>query len=323
LLLLVLLGWGGMLAGLAWSQEGSPARLDNPTPTPPSVPKGEAPAAIPPAGQPGPAWPPYQPGLLLESDCFADAEVALVFPRLHSLLTSPVAFTGGVPANLVSLRNARLDPTVSPLFQVGAFRFGPGYGELALTYRLLAAEGTDDCTGHVHSRLNLQTVSLDYLRKDCRLRDDLLLSWDVGARLQVVFFDTQAQAADTFQQARNYFFGAGPHAGVGLTQRLSHGFGLYGCADAALIVGYNTAQNFVLTTSDGDFGTRSGSASQQTQPSPSFAVQTGLAWTPPWLPAARLRTGYRFEQWYELGHVARSRGDLSTHELFLSVELGY
>src|SRR5439155_13783727 len=101
-------------------------------------------------------------------------------------------------------------------------------------------------------------------------------------------------------------------AGVGLTRTLSHGFGLYGRVDAALIVGYNTAQNFVLTTSDPDNGIRSGSASQQqTQPSPSVAVQTGVAWTPAWLSAARLQTGYRFEQWYELGHVARSRGDLS------------
>ena len=39
--------------------------------------------------------------------------------------------------------------------------------------------------------------------------------------------------------------------------------------------------------------------------------------------AARLQTGYRFEQWYDLGHVARSHGDLSAHEVFLSVEVGY
>jgi hypothetical protein len=289
------------------------------------VPSGDVAGATPPVGRLGPEWPPYQPGLLLESDCFADAEVALVFPHLHGLLTAPVLLPGSSSPNLVSLRNARLDPTVSPLLQLGGFRFGPGYGELAFSYRLLAAEGTDDsCESRVRSRLNLQTFSLDYLRNDCRLRDGLVLSWDVGARLQVVFFDTQARTADSFQQARNYFFGAGPHAGVGLCRTLSHGFGLYGRADAALIVGYNTVQDFVLTTSDPDNGIRSGSTSQQqTQPSPSVAVQTGLAWTPEWLPAVRLRTGYRFEQWYDLGHVARSHGDLSAHEVFLSVEVRY
>jgi len=280
----------------------------------------------PPAGGPTLEWPPYKPGLVIESDCFADTEIALVFPHLSSRLTALVPLGPDRPSTLLSLQNAHLDPTASLFLQLGGFRFGPGYGELALSYRLMAADGTDvlPFEPHLRSRLNFQAFCLDYLHNDCPLPYDLRLSWDVGGRLQVVFFDTQAQSDFAFAQARNYFFGAGPHAGVGLTRMLSPGFGVYGRAEAALIVGYNTAQNFTLTTTDLFNRILSGSASQQqTQLSPSVAVQTGLTWTPDWLPAARLRSGYQFEQYYDLGHVASSRGNLNAHGLFLNLELNY
>jgi len=310
---LVGLVWSGLSAS-GFSQDAPPARPGTATDS-----------AAPPADRPIPEWPPYKPGLVIESDCFADAEVALVFPHLSSRLTAPVQLGPNGPTALVSLPNAHLDATASTLLQVGEFRFGPGYGELALSYRLMAADGTDGgSASRIRSRLNFQTFSLDYLRNDCPLPNHLLLSWEVGARLQVVFFDSQAQTEGAFEQARNYFFGAGPHAGVGLTRMLSHDFGLYSHFDAALIVGYNTDQDFVLATNDPENGVLSGSASQQqTQLSPSFMVQTGLTWTPDWMHAARLRSGYQFEQYYELGHVARSRGNLSAHGLFLSAELSY
>src|SRR5262249_38662514 len=244
---------------------------------------------------------------------------------------APVQFGDDGPTRLVALRNTRLNTTVSPLIQLGAFRFGPGYGELAISYRLLATDGNDFSPGagdaeafHVRSRLNFQSFSLDYFRRDCPLRDDLLLSWDVGARLQVVFFDTQVQTTSSYEQARNYFFGAGPHAGVGLTQKLPSGFGVFGRFDAALIAGYNTAQNFVVTAIDPESGVLPGTDHQeQTQLSPSFAFQAGLTWTPDWLPTLRLRAGYLFEKWYNLGRVGGSRGDLNSHGLFLNLEVGF
>src|SRR5207244_3187549 len=137
------------------------------------------------------------------------------------------------------------------------------------SWRILATDGRDllpafDEAGGTtrRSRLNLQTFSLDYLRNDCPLGKDLVLTWDVGARLQVAFFDTQAQTASSCQQARNYFFGAGPHAGLGLTRRLPHGMELFGRFDVALLVGLDTAQNFAVTTTDPDNGVLSGTLAQ-------------------------------------------------------------
>src|SRR5262249_5004080 len=281
---------------------------------------------IPPAGAPNLEWPPNKPGLVIESDCFANAEIALVFAHLSSRLTALVPLASDRPAALLSLQNAHLDPTASLFLQLGGFRFGPGYPELAVSYRLRAADGTDvvPFEARFRSRLNFQVFGLDYLRNDCPLPYDLWLSWDVGPRLQVVFFDTQARSDFAFAQARNYFFGAGPHARIGPTRLLSRGSGVLGHADSAVIVGYNTAQNFTLTRTDLFNQTLSGSASQQqTQLSPSVAVQAGLTWAPDWLPAAQLRSGYQFEQYYDLGHVASSRGNLNTRGLFLNLELNY
>lgn len=270
-------------------------------------------------------------GLYVEPDCFARADLALVFPHLSSLLTGPVDVGSGAATAAVALRNARLDPTLSPLLQLGAFRFGPGYGELALSYRFLATEGNDLVPGvggaaatSVRSRLNLQTVSLDYLRNDCPVGRDVVLGWEAGVRLQVAFFDTQASAADSFEQARNYFFGAGPHAGFGVSRRLPSGLALFGRLDGALIVGYNTTQNFVATINVPPSGLVSGTfAQQQTEVSPFFVVQTGVEWSPARLPACRLRGGYQFEQWYNLGRVGDSRGDLSAHGLFAGCWVGF
>src|SRR5262249_28161941 len=145
-------------------------------------------------------------------------------PHLSSSLNAPVSLGENGLLTTVALRNARLDATVSPLFQIGAFRFGPGYAELALTYQFLVTDGTDffPAFGNlgptfIRSRLNLQAFTLDYVRNACSLGWDTLLSWEVGPRLQVVFFDTQAESAASFEQARNYFFGAGLHAGCTAT----------------------------------------------------------------------------------------------------------
>jgi hypothetical protein len=231
----------------------------------------------------------------------------------------------------VALPNAHLNATVSPLFQLSAFRFGPGYGELALNYRFLITEGSDllpafDGPGQAlfHSRLNLQIFSLDFIRNDCPLGTDTLLSWEVGGRLQVVFFDTRAQTASSFQQARNSFYGAGPHAGVGLTRLLPSRLELFGRFDAAALVGYNTTQSFVAATNDPVLGVLAGTSNQQqTEISPTISVQLGLTWSPTWLPACRVRGGYQFEEWYNLGRVKDSRGDLSAQGLFASCELQF
>src|SRR5207247_1215446 len=127
-------------------------------------------------------------------------------PHLSSLLAAPVGLGEEGPTTALALRNARLNPTVAPLLQLGAFRFGPGYGELAFSYRFMATDGSElipaiDGSGAtaLRSRLNLQTFSFDYLRNDCHLGSDAVLGWEVGVRVQVAFFDTQAQTVASYE----------------------------------------------------------------------------------------------------------------------------
>jgi hypothetical protein len=338
---LAAISWAGVFAALAalcWNVAVEPAFGQEAAPPmqpersvvvlPPPFSGALEPPAAPSAEGPSLHWPPDKPGLQVEPDCYVNAEIALVFPHLSSLLTAPVSLGENGPVTMVALRNARLNATASVLTQLGAFRFGPGYGELAISYRFLATDGTDlvpafDDSGAAvrRSRLNLQTFSLDYIRNDCPLGWDTVLSWQVGARLHVVFFDTQAQTAVSFEQARNYFFGAGPHAGLTLARALPSGLELFAHFDAAMLGGYNTAQNLVVSSQETPNGILSGSDSQeQSQFAPSLAVQAGLCWTPTRLPSSHVQGGYQFEQWYNLGRVEASRGDLSSHGLFVSWE---
>jgi hypothetical protein len=271
------------------------------------------------------------PGLEVEPDAFARVETVVVFPHLSSVLAAPVQLGANGPTSTVVVRNAHLDTSVSPLFEFGSLRFGPGYGEVIFRYQFLATDGTDMVpafdgpgAGFRHSRLDMQRFSLDYIRNDCSLGSRTRLSWELGARLQIVFFDTQEQTLLSSQEARNYFFGAGPEAAFSMTHTLSSEMSLFGRFDTAMVLGYNTAQNFTAATTDPIAGSLSGTASQQsTQFSPTFKVQAGIAWCPLEMPVCHWRVGYQFEQWYGLGRVANSHANLNAQGVFLSCELSF
>jgi hypothetical protein len=271
--------------------------------------------------------PPQSTGVAVEPDCFVNLETAVVFPHLSSRLVAPVSL-GDAGLTAVALPNARLDTTVMPTLQIGAYRFGPGYGELALSYRFLATSGTDhfdEGGGAVlHSRLNLQNVSFDYLRNDCRCGPETVVGWHVGARVQVAFFDSQAETPTSFSQGRNMFYGVGPHAGFSVTHALPEGFELFGRFDAALVTGFQTTQTFVLrTTQPGGVTAGGGADQEETELAPSLEAQVGLSWASSWLPCSRWRVGYEFDQWYDLGRVRGSFGNLSAHSVFVSWEWNF
>ena len=85
---------------------------------------------------------PALPTLEVERDAFFRTEAAVVFPHIDGVLRAPVGVGNTVVP--VALASANLNATVSPLFQLSTLRFGPGYGELALTYRFIATEGRQD-----------------------------------------------------------------------------------------------------------------------------------------------------------------------------------
>lgn len=265
----------------------------------------------------------------VEPDLFAGVEVSVLSPRLHSVLAAPVPLGSG--AKLVQLPNARLDVTGAPRVEIGMFRSPDSFGEMILAYRFLAADGQDlfiDPAGggptSRRSRIDFQTFDLDFACNAWNPGWETSVRWQVGARLQVVFFDTKTESPRLLQQANNYFFGAGPHAALTVTKMFNDEVSLFGAVDLAAILGYNTDQNFAVTTFDPVNGTQFGTfADQQSAWSPSCSVQAGLVWTPEWLPGGCFRGGYQFEQWLKLGHVGTSHGSLSAQGFFMSCEWGF
>jgi hypothetical protein len=265
----------------------------------------------------------------VEPDMFAGVEAAVVYPHLHSDLIGLVPLTGR--NQLVQLQNARLETTVSPKLELGMFRSADSLGEMVLAYRFLTSNGRDalfdPLTGGVtlrRSRLNFQSFDLDFACDIHEFGPGTSLRCEAGARLQIVFFDTKSESAILSQQASNYFFGAGPHAELTLTKRLNDQLSLFSAVDLAVIYGYNTDQNFAVTTIDPVIGTLFGaSAQEQSAFSPSCRVQVGVAWCPAWSPNCQLGCGYQFEQWVNLGRVGSSVGSLSTQGFFLNCEWGF
>ena len=330
---LVALGWS-LASARAHGQESSfAAGRQTSVETPPPAVADAPPPAASTAWGPSLDWSPHKPSLPVEADFFVNAELALVFPHLSSQLISPVPLGDSGLNRLVDLRNAPLNATLSPLIQLTAFRLEPGYGQIAVTYRLLAADGRDlqpafDPAGAalaaVRTRLNLQTFDLDYIGDDCHLGWGTVLSWHVGARLEIVFFDTSAQTAVSFEHASNYCFAAGSHAGFTVSREISDGFGLFGRFDGALLGAYDTNQSFAATIQTPQNGALSDTANQeQSQFSPSLAVQVGVSWVPTWLPSSHFRGGYEFDQWYNIGRADASRGNLNAHSLFAGWEWNF
>jgi hypothetical protein len=276
---------------------------------------------------PGPGAPQPQP-LVVGPDCYASADLGVLFPHLSSLLTAPVVLGDTGTTATVALRNARLHMAPSTQVEFGAPWFGQDFGTLVFGYRLLAADGHDAFAGAgsdpvaLRSRLNLQTFSIDYARNNWALDRDTTLDWEVGVQACVVFLDTEAQQPLTYQQATNYFVGAGPHVALLLDRRLSENLSIFGRFDAAVLVGYNTNQQFLYVTTDPITGERhTGMADrEQSNGGPLLAVQLGVTWTPSRVPGCCLRAGYQFEQWYGLGRVQASRGDLNAHGFFFHLE---
>jgi hypothetical protein len=274
--------------------------------------------------------PAIDPGtpLEVERDAFLGSEVAVVFPHVSGALRASIPIDNAVVP--ISLTSAGLNPTVSPVLQFVGYRFGDGFGELALSYRFLVAEGRQDVlqqylgVASTRSRLDINTFDFDYLKRDVFPGSKLKIDWYVGARVQFIYFDTDALSAVSGETANNFFYGAGPLAGVrlGLTILGSETLPvvlLFAHVSTGTVIGYNTTQDFTAVFGPGSTlpGMTVQANQQSTNVSPSVAIQVGVSAVWPRLPDFRWQAGYQFEEWFQLGLVGASRGDVYAHGIFL------
>lgn len=320
-----------VLVARCWAQESLPP----PAPTSSAAPAA-GPVFLPPPPPPGavapvypapadPAWewvPP--PGW------FANFELDLVGPHVKNRLVAPVQVDGLPFLSSVHLPSAELDWTAMPRFELG-YRMKDDLGELAAAFRFLYTEGEQTVPGYdffgpgwLTSRLNLNVLDLDYrtgafdLGPRGTYASLWACQWAVGLRLANVFFDSRAQGRFLEQRTSNLFVGLGPHAALQMERRFGDtGLSLYGKLDAAVPIGRVSQAFEEVVHFNGDGGALGGATRQSgTQATPTLTFQVGLSWQPPRYDFSRFALGYYYEQWWYVGQLEASRGDLTLQGLF-------
>jgi hypothetical protein len=257
---------------------------------------------------------------------FATAEASLLAPHVKNEVRNLVPFAGRLDP--VGLPSAALDWTVAPRLEVG-YRLPSGFGEFSLGYRFLASQGAQSAQAlfgpaTLSSRLDLNTVDLDYSSREISLGENWGMKWTVGGRLAFLYFDSLASqgfaipGAPQFtvdQHTTNSFSGFGPHAGLELTRRIQGtGLSLVGKGDFATMLG-RIRQGFEEGTSIPPPGSPVSPGELHTSGSqdiPVASTDAGIGWQPPSYPFAQFFLGYHFEYWWNAGRLSTSdaRGEI-------------
>jgi hypothetical protein len=293
----------GVLLLAAAAPAQSPLSYVQPPPAPPPL----APDPPPLLGD----APPPGPGL------YFGAEVSVVRPSLNFHLGNSMPL--GFPGRTLDVPDVSLPWTVSPTFEIG-YRLPEG-GAFALSYRFLVAEGTGTVEdASVRTRLNMQVFDLDYVFAPIEIAPRYELTARLGGRLADVFFDSRAVNATTLGQSSNDFFGAGVHGRLELERRivLVPGLGVFGRVDGSVLIGQGR-QRFRLE--EGGIVSTMRQRAQQTVPT--VNAQAGLSYAPPGLPGVKFATGYEYEQYFDVGGVNPSSGDVYWHGWFLRARIDF
>lgn len=294
-----------------------PAPFPAPAPLPPPPPPPNAPP-FPPAPAGGSLAPPG-------SGPFFDVELDFLKPHLKNQLSGTVTFPNGA-TDTYQTPAVSLPWTVAPRFEFG-YNFGDDFGSLSAAYRFLVSQGdgtVSDARGtfDVRSRLTLDQFDFDYTSGRFSPAPFLDLKYRIGARLADVYFDDRADDGVLEQMASNNFIGAGPHFALDADRRIGlvPGLALFGRADAAVLIG-EIQQRF----SEGLDGTTFFGDGEQrrTETVPTLTLQTGLTYTPPRIDFLHFTAGYQFEQWWNIGRLGASRGELTDQGFFLRGALDY
>jgi hypothetical protein len=292
---------------------------------------------------PGPYFeqdPRLDPPSLPQPGWFGDVEVGAVGPHFKNRLRGTVQ-AGPRPPDLIHVPGAELDWTASPRVEVG-YRLPSGFGDLALSYRSLATDGTGSTLGadgsaFLKSRLDVHILDLDYISRELSLLPHCGMRWRFGLRYVSLFYDSQendpfgeaAAGSGIFaQQNTNDFKGFGPHADVQVERILEEsGFALVARIDGAALLG-DTRQVFSEeTTNVVPGGPPLGGAVVLHNPQtvPVLNLQFGLGWEPPEYPHTHFFLGYEYEYWWNAARLSTglSRGELSDQGILLRAEFNF
>lgn len=258
----------------------------------------------------------------------ADLEVGFVKPHFINRLTGSVAV--GPFVDTFTMLNAPLSWTVSPRIELG-YRFGQGFGEFLIGYRALVSQGNATVigfdalgNGSLRSRLNLNSLDLDYGQHETGLGPCWDVKWRVGVRLLSEYHDSNIIGGMAQQSASNHFLGAGPHASVEVWRDLGyHRLALFGRLEGSAVIG-QIGQQFGESFHLPGFNIGGVNRVSKTQGAPEVNFEAGVAWMPWEHCGLRFEVGYQIEGWWYLASTdTGSRGDLGVQGVFLRGSWAY
>jgi hypothetical protein len=285
-----------------------------------------------PAAPPGPPAPlldrPYatQDALLDRPELppvgwYLDVSAAGVLGHVQNQLNTgvPNPARAGV-IDQVGLPSAPLDWNVMPRFEVG-YRLPSGIGDVALSYRFLATQGSEMVAGtdgptQLSSHLDLNVADLDYVSTEISLWPKWDMRWRIGLRYADVYFDSRALEGfglaslgsgvdDT--RVSNSYWGIGPHSGLELSRRIgSGGLSFVGRSEFSLLVGRIRQQFREQSTTSGPDGQPLVSlvSAASSQGVPVLEGEVGFSWQPRRFPNSHLFVGYEYEYWFSVGELS-------------------
>lgn len=273
--------------------------------------------------------PPGSPGWV------GGVELGVVVPHVMNRLFNSFNLASGAGVT-VQLPSAQIETAMMPRFELG-YRFGQAAGEVILSYRFVTGQATNFSSDgfvtpsfpggvFVRSRLDLNTIDLDYGSCEPLTIFGVDMKWRVGIRSLFEYNDSQANNGVTAQSTSNDYYGFGPHAMVDFHRPIGNtGLALFGRVEAAMLWGSLT-QNYTDSVTAGgatDFGQLTDRIVSQVT---TIAFQAGVTWTSPWNPNFHVSAGYIFEHFFDLGSLAvgvAAREELDIEGGFVRLEWRY
>ena len=294
---------------------------------------------------PGPYFdcdPRVDPPVLPQPGWFADVEVGVLLPHVVNDMHDAVTVNG--VTSRVQLPGGTLDWTGAPRVELG-YRLPEGFGEIALAYRFLGAQGTGtasgpfaapDAPGSLLTRLDIQTADLDYASNELSICT-WWMKWRLGLRGADLYFDSQvdeplaaaAAGSGVFERRdTNNYWGIGPHGSLEIERRLTDwGLMAIGRLEGSILLGRIDQGFFETSTTRGAGGQL---LTGQTLESNAMAVpelegNIGLGWRPPSCPALRVFAGYEYEHWWDVAHMPNtgSVGEVYNQGVLLRADFNY
>jgi hypothetical protein len=322
------LGW---LFAMALSLTPSPATAQEP---PPAVIVSEpSPGVVvlqpPPSGViVGQPLPPGRPVLFAERDPLCDpnldfssgwfgaVDAQLLKPHLNYRLTAFMGL-GAAGTDIVQLPAASLDMVGAPRLEFG-YHAPEDMGGFMLAYRPLQSSGDTlligfgpSGLGDLHTRLDSHVVDFDWIGHEWTVADSLRLQWRLGARLAIIYADSEAADDTVDQRSSNHFIGFGPHVGLDLWEPLPWlGTGLFIRAEGAGLGG-ETRQSFREFVDTGSGVVGAGTDFHRSEVAPMVSFQAGMSWSSGAFASkcVSFSTGYAYEHWWNLGSVHSTIAD--------------